>query len=490
MTEAIREIEQNFLGCLIASDDAFKRSQQLQPAHFILPVHGEIYASICRRHENKEAIAANLLALEFSKHPDLQGAGGGKYIHDIVSCIISVTAAPDYASAIYKAHCKRALTAHVLSCDGSSDSMKASEKFIAELIDYGADKKSRRFKPYGWQELQDLPKRRYLIKGLLDSTALSLIFGESNCGKTFLVLDQAAHIAQGREWQGRKTRQGAVVYVATEGGLGLTERLEAFRLHHAVEGYPPLFVIPAGVDLCSPENNAEELIKEINLLCDEKKLEVAVVVIDTLSRAMAGGNENSPDDMGAFIKNCDRIRTETGAHVMIIHHSGKNATQGARGHSALRAAVDTEIEVTKNDEGIITAEVKKQRDGRTGDKFSFTLKSVPLGEDQDGEQITSCILEPTENPAQKKRTLSDRQQRALQILHNLLAERGERGAPKSGMSAVMHVRVEHFRMALKQGNIVSSNEPDNIRRGISKVIEQLNNKGITATWEEKIWVVG
>jgi hypothetical protein len=101
--------------------------------------------------------------------------------------------------------------------------------------------------------------------------------------------------------------------------------------------------------------------------------------------------------MGAFIKNVDAIRSATGAHVCIVHHTGKDAAKGARGHSSLRAATDTEIELTTKD-GISTAQVTKQRDGKIPPPFSYTLREVVLGADSDGDPVTTCIVEPCETP--------------------------------------------------------------------------------------------
>jgi hypothetical protein len=41
-----------------------------------------------------------------------------------------------------------------------------------------------------------------LILGLLDRSAMSVWYGDSNTGKTFVVLDAAWHIAAGRAWGG------------------------------------------------------------------------------------------------------------------------------------------------------------------------------------------------------------------------------------------------------------------------------------------------
>jgi hypothetical protein len=120
---------------------------------------------------------------------------------------------------------------------------------------------------------------------------------------------------------------------------------------------------------------------------------VKLIVVDTLSRSMAGGNENSPEDMTRFIGNCDKMRNMTGAHVAIVHHSGKDKAAGARGHSSLRAATDTEIELDYDENtGMRTAKATKQRDMETGALFSFKLNVVDLGKDEDGDVVTTCTV--------------------------------------------------------------------------------------------------
>jgi hypothetical protein len=343
------------------------------------------------------------------------------------------------------------------------------------------EKQRRHLQPYLWSELHLLPDRKLLIKKLLDCSAMSLIYGESNSGKTFLALDVALHIVLGLDWQERKTCQGAVVYVAAEGGLGLRERLEAFRIYHQLEAEGYFYLIPACIDLCNPENNTDELIREIKALPD-----VVLVIVDTLSRAMAGGNENSSDDMGAFIKNCDKIRECTGAHILIVHHAGKDSARGARGHSALRAAVDTEIEVT-NDNGIIMAEVKKQRDGKTGEKFYFELKPVSIGQDSDGDEISSCVLLNTDETP-RRRKISPQRKRALGFIRDCIIDKGQKRFIRGTMPEMLCITLEEARKALELGNISTSDKPDNVRRSISRIIDDLNNQSITASYNDYIWI--
>ena len=126
--------------------------------------------------------------------------------------------------------------------------------------------KRRRLQPYHVTEMGGRPRREYVIKGLLDRGAFAEMYGDTNSGKTFTALDVAEHVAHGWSWRGRKVRGGPVCYIAAEGGLGLEERLTAFRQHHSVDQADvPLYIIPAGIDLCSTDSDAK-ILELFNLL--------------------------------------------------------------------------------------------------------------------------------------------------------------------------------------------------------------------------------
>jgi hypothetical protein len=234
-----------------------------------------------------------------------------------------------------------------------------------------------------------------LIKGLLDWGAFSVMYGASNVGKTFVALDLAFHVAAGLPWRGRSTTKAAAVYVAAEAGRGIHRRVAALRQHYAAEiaaleargESVTLSIVPCPIDLRDDKGDTEALIGLIKAAVEAMGAPAGLVVVDTLSRAIAGGDENSSVDMGAFVKHVDRLRVATGAHTKTVHHSGKDAAKGARGHSLLRAATDTEIEVG---DGKIS--VTKQREMEGGQKIGFRLKEVLLGTDPDGDLITSCVL--------------------------------------------------------------------------------------------------
>lgn len=228
--------------------------------------------------------------------------------------------------------------------------------------------------------------REALIDDYLDQNTLSIMYGEPNSGKTFAALDMAFHIAAGIPWNGKNVKQGAAFYVAAEGGRGVLDRVLALKKQHGLteDDYIPLFIAPCGVDLRTPNADTKPLIDAIL----SYGIPAAIIVIDTLSRALAGGNENDSVDMGAFVKNCDRIREATKAAVMIIHHSGKDTAKGARGHSLLRAAVDTEFEIAEDQ-----LRTRKQRDMEMLAPLPFKLRVQELGVNHRGKAITSCTVE-------------------------------------------------------------------------------------------------
>lgn len=244
-----------------------------------------------------------------------------------------------------------------------------------------------------------------LVEDVITQGGLSVVYGESNSGKSFLACDLACSVGSGVAWLGRRTVQGAVVYVAGEGAESIKLRVLAWRQKHNVD--PRLAVIPVAVNLLKANADVRRVVEACKAVAARYGVPVSLIVIDTLARAFAGGNENASEDMSAVISNADQIRAETLAHVMFIHHSGKDSAKGSRGHSSLRAATDTEIEVTAEEATKLhTADIRKQRDlGSRGEKITAKFSVVKMGmNDQWGKPVTTCVVDITdEKPAGKSK---------------------------------------------------------------------------------------
>jgi hypothetical protein len=229
-------------------------------------------------------------------------------------------------------------------------------------------------------------------------------------------------VALGWSWHGRDVERGGVVYIAMEGAAGLRQRIAAFRQELGTEETADarLAVISGTINF-RDKDSVTGLIAAVNEAAPRLG-GVRLIVADTVSRGLAGGNENSSEDMGAFVTAADRIRTETGAHLLLIHHSGKDDAKGARGHSLLRAAVDTEIKIERTEGGLIVARVTKQRDLEARGTFTFKLRTVVLGVNRRGKTVTNCVVETAELPPPP---LSDLERDALEILNQMLPEGDE-----------------------------------------------------------------
>ena len=356
-------------------------------------------------------------------------------------------------------------------------------------LDAAAQPIRNRLQPLLLNEVFSLPARKTFVKRLLGEGEMSLWYGEPGAGKSFLLTDLGLHVAHGWPWFTRKVEPGLVVYIAAEGSGGFRNRLDAFFRHHErAKKDAPFTLIPEIVDLLN-DADVGPLVAEINRVADQLQHITRFIIVDTLSRCLAGGNENGPDDMGAFIANCDRLRMETGGHVAIIHHDGKDGTKGARGHSSLYGAVDTQVRISKSAAGNI-ATVTKQKDDEDGAVFGFRLEKVILGEDEDGEPITSCIIGPSETkPGGNSISLSDAQQIALNQLIKAIGHEGK--VPPASNHIPPHkpcVTEKTWRTYCVSGGISSSDNKDSNRKAFKRSADRLVAIELVAKWKDFVWV--
>jgi AAA domain len=269
-----------------------------------------------------------------------------------------------------------------------------------------------------------------LIDGLLSTTALTVAYGESGAGKTFVVVDLACRIAAALPWRDHATQQGVVVYIAAEGPKSVERRVWAWMDYHGIN-HLPLLVVRSAVNLL--DSDTDTIIAELAEI-RAKHSRISLVVVDTLARAMVG-NENSPEDLGAFVTACARIRESAETSVLVVHHTGKDQAKGARGHSCLRAATDVELEITS---GCI--KVSKNRDGQEGQVYGFKLEQIELGTNREGRVVTTCVALETDPPhgAGKKRKLGPNEQILFDALVKAIANQPDPPPPSPEIPA--HVR--------------------------------------------------
>lgn len=235
----------------------------------------------------------------------------------------------------------------------------------------------------------------YILHNVIPDADLVVVYGESGSGKTFFVLDMVQSIARGEPWRGLTAKRGRVAYIVAEGSGGFRKRLKAYQQHNNVEA-TDLFVLADAPNFMAVPH-VKAVIKAIKRLGA-----VSVVVVDTLAQVTPGANENAGEDMGKVINHCKQIKKHTGATVILIHHSGKDASKGARGWSGLRGAMDAEIEIVRAEHDRV-ATITKMKDGEEGTEFGFKLGSINVGTDEAGDTITSCVVEHGDAVAKRGR---------------------------------------------------------------------------------------
>lgn len=237
-------------------------------------------------------------------------------------------------------------------------------------------------------DLDALPPLRWTVRGVLPEGGLASIFGEPGSGKSFLALDLAARISSGlTDWFGHPVIQRDVIYAALEGGRGIQQRVAAWDRVNGVRADRIKFLL-GSLTLLS-----EEDVVGFSNAVSAASAPGAVVIIDTLAQATPGADENAGKDMGIVIQAAQRIAAAVGGLVILVHHSGKDASRGLRGHSSLNGAIDAVICVERNRvtgrRSWCVTKMKEDDDGTTG---MFNLEMVDLGPDAYGGRITSAAV--------------------------------------------------------------------------------------------------
>ena len=236
-------------------------------------------------------------------------------------------------------------------------------------------------------ELDGQPDPEWQIEDVQPARTKGLVFGATEAGKTFVVLDAALTIASGEsEWFGRKVRGGAVVYVAAEATHSLRNRVRAWRRNHP-DARPAFYCIPDAVQLMSPFDVAA-IIEAVGKAVGTTS--IALIVFDTWSKVTPGADENARQDMGVALAGVDRICRQFNCGALLVHHTGGDPekSERPRGTTSLLQSVDWAWLVIEKD-GQRSIRCKKMRDAPHFRPIGFRL--LPLA--------PSCVIEPT-NPAE------------------------------------------------------------------------------------------
>ena len=257
---------------------------------------------------------------------------------------------------------------------------------------------AQRFRLLGSADLRKLPPLAWRVRGVLPTHGLAAWYGPSASGKSFLVLDMSAAVAEGRDWFGYRVKAAPVVYCALEGEAGLRVRVAAWEQANGR-------TLPAGLRLVLQPFKLTDAQDVADLAAAVRAAggAGAVTILDTLNRAAPEADENASADMGRILQAAKELQALTDGLVLLVSHVGKDATKGLRGHSSLFAALDAAVEVTRDGDRR-EWRVAKAKDGEDGAGHPFRLALVDLPPDDEGEPVSSCVVRADESPQDATRS--------------------------------------------------------------------------------------
>jgi uncharacterized membrane protein len=254
---------------------------------------------------------------------------------------------------------------------------------------------------YTEEELINRPGIAWLVDDLIPAGQPAVLYGDEGTFKSFLALDLACSVATGLPWLGRTCKQGYVLYIAGEGAEGMGPRLAAWRRKH---GFPQTLkgISFQSQSIALPRGEVVDAL--IERVQHAFGADAALIVVDTLTRCFGEGEASlrEPDDMQKFIPLVDRLARETGATVLLIHHTGwpsdssrkkgedesesrSRTTRRPRGPRQLVGDLSSIIEVTaskakkhKNNRsaGLVTLKCYKLRDAPDFDPIKVNMLKV------------------------------------------------------------------------------------------------------------------
>ncbi len=404
------EADRAMLGCVLIDPDALAvvRRIAVEPDSPYTDADRIIYRAMCALGDAGTPVDLITLCDELARRGQLEHIGGTGYVASLANQVPNSMMAEEYARIVARYACARhfleASAAIAAAAYDVPADVDGAVTYFRSLIDGARGEGLGAAAPFHLLSVADIlsqPRPAPLIAGLYSLDSLGITFAPAGVGKTALLLDQMAHVALDRPWNGHAVHGGYVIYICAEGQAFLPERLEALLLKLGVDDIPRLRILPVAVQLLEPRT-VPGLIATFTAELEELPKWIA---FDTISQTAGGADENDASEMAGYIQAMARIRESTGAFVQAVHHTGKEASRGARGSSVFDGNIDTVVQIAEGEtKGVAVVTCKKQRGGALKfDPFAFRVVPRYLDEQatRPGPVIELCDVpgDKTEVPA-------------------------------------------------------------------------------------------
>ncbi|MBR0710133.1 AAA family ATPase [Bradyrhizobium liaoningense] len=332
--------------------------------------------------------------------------------------------------------------------------------------------------------------KTWIFKGALAIGETSSFVGPPGSGKSALLASAALHAAIGADWRGYRSKQHVgVVYFALERGQLAKRRMMAMA------GPPnlPIAVASQVLDLVHP-GCVQIIVDTIRSAATHFGHPVGLVIIDTYPKGIAagGGDENSATHQNIAAANLRRVHERVAVHIALIGHTGKDETKGPRGSNAHLGDVDMMVQISVAGD-VRTAAIVKNNDGPEGVLTQFTVKAVTLGQDEDGDDITTAVVVdevPAGGTAGRRANLTSTQRKAMDMLLRCILDFGEPAPATSDYpKGVKTVTVKQWREACLKGGLSPGGTDESAGRAFRRAMADLDRMKMVSTWDGLVWVV-
>lgn len=303
--------------------------------------------------------------------------------------------------------------------------------------------------------------RGYVVKGFVAPGDVGCIFGAPGVGKSLIAPHVAYAVAQGRSAFGMRAKGGKVFYVAAEDETGMRGRVRALKERW---GDASDFRLVGGCSDLMTKGSAD--LKALLSCVEEQR--PSLIVIDTLAMAFPGLEENDAASMSRVVAVARKL-AGFGAAVILVHHDTKEGGSTPRGHSVLNGALDMALHLTKGDDGVVRGQLTKNRNGSCDRDIAFKIATRAFGEDEDGDPITSALVDELEGDQRPKFRLSNSAKAALAILESL----GGSSGGKEWVNACVAGR-----------DVSASENNDSRRRATTRAIKELTTARVVHFFED------
>jgi hypothetical protein len=302
---------------------------------------------------------------------------------------------------------------------------KYAERQVAEAkkkVMAAADAKGKPLPVSQWLGEKAATPPPALIKGVLPQTGVAIIGGQSGGGKTFHAIHLATRLIPDCNQnfyidRYRIKRHGGVLYLVLEGKpafpMRVTAAFETMLGNQRELGDNPRQ--PFAWNTYEPNlfaNGPEALIKLVERDAAKMRrdfsVDVVAIFLDTMGLAACYENEDRAAQIQKVVSGLSHLSDVTGALAIGVDHFGKDQQAGLRGSSAKRGHVETVlaclVDRDANDNPINhRLKFEKIRDGEEGRIIPYRLNVVDWGIDEDGDPVTTCVVqwEPNRPPPPK-----------------------------------------------------------------------------------------